>query len=144
MLILFICAIACFLLVFIGFKMPMLILFICAIVGLLLIFIGFKIPNFSSDIDTIIAVSGILLFTCSFGMLILKPFGTIIDDEQELEDLTETTIEENYKDCAFIEDNQFYSEGKLYQYRWDKSKSKVIITCKDDDEKEIDCFKLDN
>lgn len=144
MLILFIFAIACFLLVFIGFKMPMLILFICAIVGLLLFFIGFKMPKFSSDIDTIIAVSGILLFTCSFGMLILKPFDTIIDDEQELEDLTESTIEENYKDCAFIEDNQFYSEGKLYQYRLDNNESKVIITCKDDNEKEVNCFKLNN
>lgn len=122
----------------------MLILFICAIAGLLLVFIGFKMPNFSSDIDTIIVVIGILLFTFSFGMIILTPFDTLIDDEQKLEDLTETTIEENYKDCAFIEDNQFYSEGKLYQYRWDKSKSKVIITCKDDNEKEVDCFKLDD
>ena len=98
----------------------MLILFKCAIVGFLLVFISFSI-----------------------GMIILTPLFNTIIDERELEDLTETTIEENYKDCAFIEDNQFYYEGKLYQYRWDKSKSKVIITCKDDSAKEVDCFKLD-
>lgn len=62
------------------------------------------------------------------------------DEQQNIE----TIIEKNYKDCAFIEDNQFYSEGKLYQYRLDKSKSKVIITYKDDSEKEASCFKLDD
>lgn len=38
----------------------------------------------------------------------------------------------------------FSLQPKLYQYRWNKSKSKVIITCKDDDTKEASCFKLDN
>ncbi len=62
------------------------------------------------------------------------------DEQQNIE----TTIEENYKDCAFIEDNQFYSDGKLYQYRLDNSASKVIITCQDDSAKEASCFELDN
>lgn len=62
------------------------------------------------------------------------------DEQQNIE----TIIEKNYKDCAFIEDDQFYSEGKLYQYRLDKSESKVIITYKDDNEKEASCFKLDD
>jgi hypothetical protein len=133
----------------------MLILFICAIVGLLLTFIGSKInPDLRSNntlkgtlkniITTIVVAIGSIISTCSIIAIILTPFLNIIIDEQELEDLTETTIEENYKDCAFIEYNQFYYEGKLYQYRWDKSKSKVIITCKDDSAKEVDCFKLDN
>ena len=128
----------------------MLILFICAIVGLLLTFIGSKInPDLRSNntlkniITTIVVAIGSIISTCSIIAIILTPFLNIIIDEQELEDLTETTIEENYKDCAFIEYNQFYYEGKLYQYRWDKSKSKVIITCKDDSAKEVDCFKLD-
>ena len=132
----------------------MLILFICAIVGLLLTFIGMsKInPDLRSNntlkgtlkniITTIVVAIGSIISTCSIIAIILTPFLNIIIDEQELEDLTETTIEENYKDCAFIEDNQFYYEGKLYQYRWDKSKSKVIITCQDDSAKEVDCFKL--
>ena len=132
----------------------MLILFICAIVGLLLTFIGSKInPDLRSNntlkgtlkniITTIVVAIGSIISTFSIIAIILTPFANIIIDEQKLEDLTETTIEENYKDCAFIENNQFYSKGKLYQYRWDKSKSKVIITCKDDNEKEVDCFKLD-
>ena len=132
----------------------MLILFICAIVGLLLEFISCKInPDLlgnstlkgtPKNIVTMIVVAiGGIISTFSIIAIILTPFANIIIDEQKLEDLTETTIEENYKDCAFIENNQFYSKGKLYQYRWDKSKSKVIITCKDDNEKEVDCFKLD-
>ncbi len=127
----------------------MLILFICAIVGFLLAFIGYKIDQglvagtFKSNIASIFLGIGAIIFTFSIGMIILTPLFNTIIDERELEDLTETTIEENYKDCAFIENNQFYYEGKLYQYRWDKSKSKVIITCKDDSAKEVDCFKLD-
>lgn len=89
----------------------------------------------------------LILFICAILVLSLAlciDFENTIIDEQELENLTETIIEKNYKDCAFIEDNQFYSKGKLYQYRWDKSKSKVIITCKDDNAKEVDFFKLDD
>lgn len=85
----------------------------------------------------VIAVLFIMIFISGFIYYIVFNY-----DEQQKN--IETTIKENYKDCAFIEDNQFYSDGKLYQYRLDNSASKVIITCKDDDEKEIDCFKLDN
>ena len=92
----------------------------------------------------ILPICAILVLSLALWLIVLIPFANIIIDEQELENLTETIIEKNYKDCAFIEDNQFYSKGKLYQYRWDKSKSKVIITCKDDNEKEVNCFKLDN
>ena len=127
----------------------MLILFICAIVGFLLAFIGYKIDQglvsgtFKSNIASIFLGIGAIIFTFSIGMIILTPLFNTIIDEQELENLTETIIEKNYKDCAFIEDNQFYSNGKLYQYRWDKNKSKVIIIRKGDNEKEVDCFKLD-
>lgn len=132
----------------------MLILVIYAIVGLLLIFIGVKInPDLLGNsmlkgtlkniVTMIVVAIGAIIFSFSIVLIVLTPFANIIINEQKLEDLTETTIEENYKDCAFIEDNQFYYEGKLYQYRWDKSKSKVIITCKDDSAKEVDCFKLD-
>ena len=132
----------------------MLILFICAIVGLLLEFISCKInPDLLGNsmlkgtlkniVTMIVTAIGAIISTFSIIAIIVTPFANIIIDEQKLEDLTETTIEENYKDCAFIENNQFYYEGKLYQYRWDKSKSKVIIICKDDSAKEVDCFKLD-
>ncbi len=89
----------------------------------------------------------LILFICAILFLTLAlciDFENTIIDEQELENLTETIIEKNYKDCAFIEDNQFYSKGKLYQYRWDKSKSKVIIIRKGDNKKEVNCFKLED
>ena len=84
----------------------------------------------------VIVVLFIMIFISGSICYILSNY----DEQQNIE----TTIEENYKDCAFIEDNQFYSDGKLYQYRLDNSASKVIITCKDDNAKEASCFKLDN
>lgn len=108
----------------------------------LFLYIGYKISTYynSKLADIVgryaIAINGILLILFGF----IYPIVTGYDEQQNIK----TTIEENYKNCDFIEDNQFYFEGKLYQYRWDKSKSKVIITCKDDNEKEVDCFKLDD
>lgn len=107
------------------------------------LFIGYKISTYFLDsklADIVgiyaIAINGILLILFGF----IYPIVTGYDEQQNIE----TTIKENHKNCDFIEDNQFYSDGKLYQYRLDNSESKVIITCKDDNEKEVNCFKLDD
>ena len=104
------------------------------------LFIGYKISTYFLDsklADIVgiyaIAINGILLV-----LFFIYPIVTSYDEQKNVE----STIEENYKDCVFIEENKFYSDGKLYQYRLDNSENKVIITCKDDNEKEIDCFNL--
>ena len=106
------------------------------------LFIGYKISTYFLDsklADIVgiyaIAINGILLV-----LFFIYPIVTSYDEQKNVE----STIEENYKDCVFIEENKFYSDDKLYQYRLDNSENKVIITCKDDNEKEIDCFKLDD
>ena len=84
----------------------------------------------------VIVVLFIMIFISGSICYILSNY----DEQQNIE----TTIEENYKDCAFIEYNQFYFDGKLYQYRLDSSESKVIIICKDDGAKEVESFNLED
>lgn len=114
--------------------------FIGFIIALIMLYGGYKLfAHFNLITDILggcaIAVGVILLIFFGF----VCPIAAYDDEQQNIE----STIEKNYKNCAFIEKNQFYSDGKLYQYRLDNSKSKVIIICKDDGTKEVDCFKLD-
>ena len=114
---------------------------VCASLTLVFIVVGlftdyFEVGRIATIISLILATIICLILTV---ILCIAKYKGDARTKNELR----SVIEENYKDCAFIEDNQFYSNGKLYQYRWDKNKSKVIIIRKGDNEKEVDCFKLD-
>lgn len=115
---------------------------VCASLTLVFIVVGlftdyFEVGRIATIISLILATIICLILTV---ILCIAKYKGDARTKNELR----SVIEENYKDCAFIEDNQFYSDGKLYQYRLDSSESKVIITCQDDNEKEASCFKLDD
>lgn len=108
----------------------------------LFLFIGYKISTyfFDSKLADIVGIYAIAINGILLVLFFIYPIVTGYDEQQSVE----STIEKNYKNCDFIEDNQFYSEGKSYQYRLDNGASKVIIICKDDGAKEVDSFKLDD
>ena len=108
----------------------------------LFLFIGYKISTyfFDSKLADIVGIYAIAINGILLVLFFIYPIVTGYDEQQSVE----STIEKNYKNCDFIEDNQFYYEGKSYQYRLDNGASKVIIICKDDGAKEVDSFKLDD
>lgn len=111
-------------------------------IAVLFMYVGYKLfTYFDSKFADILggcAIAVGVIFFAFFGFI--YPLVTDYNEQQSVE----STIEENYKNCAFIEKNQFYFDGKLYQYRLDSSESKVIIICKDDGAKEVDSFNLED
>ena len=65
----------------------------------------------------------------------------IRENEEKVE--TRLVLEENYKDYVSMEDNTFYWNDKVYEYKLNKDENQVIIICQEDGTKKVATYELE-
>lgn len=108
---------------------------VCASLTLVFVVVGvltdyFEVERIATRIVTII---------CFILTMILCIAGTV-----QIENETRSVIEENYKDCVFAENNKFFCNDKVYEYKLNKYRNKVNVMPQEDKNQKVVTYKLEN
>ena len=81
-------------------------------------------------------------FAICFVLTIILPAFDIYQRIEETENKTHSVIEENFKDCVFVDDNTFCWDDKMYEYELSKNGDHVVIKYQENGTKKMLTYEL--